>query len=122
MAVRFKRAMICWPQAGSGNITAQLDDLEAQVMETIKSEVAALSKELHHKLDQLVAAVMADGRGTGAGASAVSAPSTRVEGDADRLDAELVDAGLVPPESANGRARLLPGEPMPSSTTEFRMP
>jgi len=126
MAVRFKRAMICWPQAGSGNITAQLDDLEAQVMQTIKSEVAALSKELHHKLDQLVAAqaggVMADGRGTGAGASAVSAPSTRVEGDADRLDAELVDAGLVPPESANGRARLLPGEPMPSPTTEFRMP
>lgn len=122
MAVRFKRATICWPQAGSGNITAQLDDLEAQVMETIKSEVAALSKELHHKLDQLVAAVMADGRGTGAGASAVSAPSTRVGNDADRLDAELVDAGLVPPESANGRARLLPGEPMPSPTTEFRMP
>ena len=91
-------------------------------MQTIKSEVAALSKELHHKLDQLVAAVMADGRGTGAGASAVSAPSTRVEDDADRLDAELVDAGLVPPESANGRARLLPGEPMPSPTTEFRMP
>ena len=122
MAVRFKRATICWPQAGSGNITAQLDDLEAQVMQTIKSEVAALSKELHHKLDQLVAAVMADGRGTGAGASAVSAPSTRVGNDADRLDAELVDAGLVPPESANGRARLLPGEPMPSPTTEFRMP
>ena len=86
-----------WPQAGSGNITAQLDDLEAQVTETIKSEVAALS-ELHHKLDQLVAAqaggVVADGQGT----ELELQPPRRLrrgEDDADRLDAELVDGARL---------------------------